>query len=71
MFVGGTIRKNTRSTYERSLPMTNNELELINIIREQKNPEQAILTAVLIIGAVLEQPLTHQVPLADSQRGHA
>ena len=51
--------------------MTNNELELINIIREQKNPEQAILTAVLIIGAVLEQPLTHQVPLADSQRGHA
>ena len=51
--------------------MTNNERELINIIREHKNPEQAILTAVLIIGAVLEQPLSNQVPLADSQQGHA
>lgn len=51
--------------------MTNNELELINIIREHKNPEQAILTAVLIIGAVLEQPLLNQVPFADSQQGHA
>ena len=71
MFVGGTIRKSKRYTYERSLPMTNNELELINIIRKSDNPEQAILTAVLIIGSVLEQPLKHQVPLADSQRGHA
>lgn len=51
--------------------MTNNERELINIIRKHDNPEQAILTAVLIIGAVLEQPLSNQVPLADSQVGHA
>lgn len=51
--------------------MTNNERELINIIRENENPEQALLTAILVIGAVLEQPLTHQVPLADSQQGHA
>ena len=71
MFESGKIRTNTRSTYERSLPMTKNELELINIIRKSENPEQAILTAVLIIGAVLEQPLSNQVPLADSQQGHA
>lgn len=51
--------------------MTENERELINIIRENENPEQALLTAVLIIGAVLEQPLSSQVPLADSQQGHA
>ena len=51
--------------------MTNNERELINIIRENDNPEQALLTAVLIIGSVLEQHVTHQVPLADSQQGHA
>ena len=51
--------------------MTDNELELIDIIRENENPEQALLTAVLVIGAALEQPLTRQVPLADSQRGLA
>lgn len=51
--------------------MTDNELELINIIREHKNPEQALLTAVLIIGSALEQSLSYQVPFADSQQGHA
>lgn len=49
--------------------MTNKERELINIIRENENPEQALLTAVLIIGAVLEQSLSYQVPFADSQQG--
>lgn len=51
--------------------MTNTERELINIIREQKNPEQAILTAVIIIGSALEQSLSYQVPFVDSQQGHA
>ena len=51
--------------------MTPNELELINIIREHKNPEQALLTAVLIIGAALEQSLSCQEPFVDSQRGLA
>lgn len=51
--------------------MTNNERELINIIRENENPEQALLTAVLIIGAVLEQSLSSREPFADSQRGLA
>ena len=53
------------------MTMTNNELELINIIREHKNPEQALLTAVLIIGSALEQSLSYQEPFADSQQGHA
>lgn len=48
--------------------MTNNELELINIIRQSENPEQALLTAVLIIGSVLERSLSYQEPFADFQR---
>ena len=40
--------------------MTKNELELINIIRKSENPEQAILTAVVIIGSVLERSLSYQ-----------
>jgi len=48
--------------------MTKNELELINIIREQKNPEQALLTAVLIIGFALEQSLSYREPFADSRQ---
>lgn len=51
--------------------MTNNELELINLIRSSANPEQALLTAVLIIGSALEQSLSYQEPFVDSQRGHA
>ena len=70
MFIGGKIRTN-RILHKGVSPMTNTELELINLIRENENPEQALLTAVMIIGSVLEQPLTHQVPLADSQQGHA
>ena len=42
--------------------MTNNERELINIIREHKNPEQALITAIIIIGSVLEQSLSYQEP---------
>ena len=51
--------------------MTNNELELINIIRQSENPEQAILTAVLIIGSYLEQSLSSQEPFVDVQQVHA
>ena len=51
--------------------MTNNEQELLNLIRESDNKEQALLTAVLIIGRVLEQSGSYQAPFADSQRGLA
>ena len=67
MFDGGTIRTNV--LHKGVNTMTDNELELINIIRGHKNPEQALLTAVIIIGSVLEQSLSSQVPFVDSQQG--
>ena len=42
--------------------MTNNEIELINIIRENDNPEQALLTAIETIILFLEQHESSQVP---------
>ena len=35
--------------------MTDNEMELINIIRENDNPEQALMTATVIILGFLKQ----------------
>lgn len=48
--------------------MTSNEKELITLIRENENPEQALVTAVLIIGSVLERSVSYQVPSVDSRR---
>ena len=36
--------------------MTNNELELLKLIRENDNPEQTLVTAIDIILKYLEQP---------------
>lgn len=35
--------------------MSYNEMELINIIRENDNPEQTLLTAIKVFSAFLEQ----------------
>lgn len=35
--------------------MTNNEIELIEIIRENDNPERALMTATLIVLGYLKQ----------------
>lgn len=35
--------------------MTNNEAELINLIRENDNPERALMTATLIVLGYLKQ----------------
>ena len=51
--------------------MTENERELLTLIRESKNPEQALLTAVLIIGFVLEQSGSCPAPTADAQQERA
>ncbi len=40
--------------------MTANEIELINLIRENDNPEQALSTAVNIILSFLEQGQSSQ-----------
>ena len=36
--------------------MTENEIELLQIIRENENPEKALITAIEIITKYLEQP---------------
>ena len=47
--------------------MSNDELELINIVRNSENPEKALITALEVIVTFLEQPLSFPKPLADSQ----
>lgn len=51
--------------------MTKNEQELLTLIRENENPEQALLTAVLIIGRVLELSAPYQEPSSDFHQVHA
>ena len=40
--------------------MSTQEIELFKIISESKNPEQAVLTAIKVFAAFLEQPLESQ-----------
>ena len=40
--------------------MSTHEMELFKIISESKNPEQAVLTAIKVFAAFLEQPLESQ-----------
>ena len=35
--------------------MTNNEMELLNMIRENDNPVQALMTAIIIVQGYLKQ----------------
>ena len=42
--------------------MTENELQLINLIREHKHPEQALITAIETILNYLEQPQSSEEP---------
>ena len=44
--------------------MSTHENELFKIINECKNPEQAVLTAIKVFAAFLEQPLESQEPQA-------
>jgi hypothetical protein len=44
--------------------MTNTEKELLTLIRENEDPEQALLTAIIIIGSVLERSLSFPAPSA-------
>ena len=45
--------------------MSNNEIQLLNIIRENDNPEQALQIAVEIITSFLEQSVSSQEPSVD------
>ena len=56
--------------------MTIKEKELLTLIRENENPEQALITAIIAIGSVLEknvqrQQLIVQEQPVDFQRGLA
>lgn len=46
--------------------MSNNQTELLNIIRENDNPEQALLTAIDIILLNLVQHESYQAPFSAS-----
>lgn len=51
--------------------MTENERELLTLIRENESPEQALLTAVIIIGLALERYGSCPAPCADFQQERA
>jgi len=51
--------------------MTNTEKELLTLIRENENPHQALLTAIIIIGSVLERSVSYPKPSVDRQQEHA
>ena len=53
------------------LLMTENELNLIKLIRENDNPEQALRTAVETILSFLERHESSQEPSAVCPRGQA
>lgn len=42
--------------------MSNNKIELLNIVRENDYPEEALLVAVEIISSFLEQSESYQEP---------
>lgn len=44
--------------------MTNNEIELINMIRENDNPTRALMTATLIVLGYLKQHESFEEPAA-------
>lgn len=46
--------------------MTKNEIELINMIRENDNPEQALMTATIIVLGYLKQHESSEEQVADS-----
>ena len=51
--------------------MTKNERDLLNLIRENECPEQALVTAVLVIGRFLEHHVSSLAPSAGSQQERA
>ena len=46
------------------LKMSNNKIELLKLIRENDNPEQALLTAIDIILLSLAQPESYPAPFS-------
>ena len=55
-----TIKLERLFGWERGYGMSTQEKELFKIINESKNPEQAVLTAIKVFAAFLEQPSASQ-----------
>lgn len=51
--------------------MTDNEMELIKMIRENDNPKEALMMATVIILDFLKQHGSSEVQAVDSLREHA
>lgn len=51
--------------------MTNKEIELITMIRENDNPARALMTATLIVLGFLKQHESSATQAVDSLREHA
>lgn len=51
--------------------MTENELKLLNMIRENDNPEQALMAAALVIVGFLKQHESSAEPVLVCLREHA
>jgi hypothetical protein len=51
--------------------LTKNEIELFDIINENDNPEQAVLTAINVFAAFLERLEADPEPLAGGQQESA
>lgn len=49
--------------------MTDNEIELLNLIRENDNPEQALVTAIEIILKYLNHPESFESTLSVDSQG--
>lgn len=57
--------------YERGIKtMTENEMELIRIIRESDNPSQALMTAAVIVLGFLKQHGSFEVQAVAAPRAH-
>lgn len=48
--------------------MSNKKIELLNIVRENDYPEEALLTAIAVISSFLEQYESYQEPFPDFLR---
>ncbi len=69
--IGYTKIKHLVALIERRISMTENEKELIRIIRNSDNPEQALMAATVIILGFLKQHESSEVASVACLREHA
>lgn len=58
-FISAMLTDNCHTLYSSNkgeLVMTDNEIKLLNMVRENENPEQALITAIEIVLVCLANP---------------